>query len=113
MVNFLVGHQILLLMDLEIGQQHFSGIADIRPGVNGGANQWDEDSDETQVYWNIPSPHLLVHPVEDNIEAWDWTPNTTIYLTIGAYSALQFIRPTDGFILMSIHLTSSLGNWWR
>ena len=53
------------------------------------ANQWDEDGDETQVHWNIPSPHLYVYRDEDKIDAWGWTPNTTVYLTIGAFSASQ------------------------
>jgi len=64
----------------------FSGAVDIVPGMNGWVNQWDSDGDTTQLHWWLPSPHILVHPLTEDIEGWDWEPDATITLTIGEYT---------------------------
>lgn len=80
---------------------NFSGIADIRPGVSGGVNQWDDDGDETQVHWYIPSPNILVHPLTDDVEGWDFLPDTIIELTIGDYSA-SALSDENGWVRFEI-----------
>ena len=76
----------------------FSAMADLTGASNGGAHQWDDDGDLTQVGWQLPS--FQVAPNEGRVESTSrWTPGATIALTIEDASGVVYSdsQTADGF----------------
>lgn len=61
----------------------FSGQWNIVPGNDGAAQIDDDDGDGTWVPWRLPSPTFGVWPIENHVNGWDWTPQTTIQVSRG------------------------------
>jgi len=55
---------------------------DITPGTSGYAIQYDSEGNSTNIRWYVPHPYMEVHPDRDYAYGYDWTPNTSITLTI-------------------------------
>ncbi len=54
------------------GTLPWEDVFDITAGANILALEWDDDSDHTGVYWQIPNPKIGIRPAEDRIEGWEW-----------------------------------------
>jgi hypothetical protein len=68
-----------------VGDEDFEQqLADIQPGDNGRAIQLnpDDSDDGTLEYWYVPSPHLDVWYMDENINAYDWPFGTHLTLEI-------------------------------
>ncbi|MBW3665324.1 MAG: cell wall-binding repeat-containing protein [Actinobacteria bacterium] len=55
---------------------------DIIPGSSGSADEPDDDGDATQLDWHVPDPRFNAHPGPDFVDGWDWTPNSTVNVTV-------------------------------
>lgn len=60
----------------------FSSIADLEIGSEGDAKQWDDDGDETQIYWGIVMPRIQAWPDYESIEGFNWPADTMVHLSI-------------------------------
>jgi len=85
----------------------FSHNWDIKPGWYGYAQIHElDDSDYTEVYWNIPMPSFVVNAGRDSIWARDWTPGSSVTLTIGDFQKHKRLtimeRSTLTLVLISL-----------
>lgn len=55
---------------------------DIVPGSDGGARQFDAESNQSVYYWYLPNPGFEVKPDEDSVWGWEWPPLSEIKLTV-------------------------------
>ncbi len=60
----------------------WTGRYDMLPGTNGAAQQYDADSDVTQVDWRVPNPRFGVWPLNDSVAGWEWRAGATVSLAI-------------------------------
>ena len=56
---------------------------DIEPGTDGRAYQWDDDWDATGAGWRASSPQFRVNPDLEEVEAWDFEPNSMVDIYVG------------------------------
>jgi len=57
-------------------------IVDLRPGSSLDSFVGDEDWDNTRWMWDVPNPIIGVRANENRVEGWEWTPDTTITITV-------------------------------
>jgi hypothetical protein len=77
----------------------FSDYVDIVYGSSGYASQADDDGDVTEVNWYKGQPQISVLPQDDEVRGFNFKPNATIYLKIGAYTTSQ-ISDADGRVFI-------------
>jgi len=61
----------------------------IVPGSGGGANQYDEDGDSTNINWWIeepyePHPGFLVNLTFNEVQGWEWPEGAVVSMTINS-----------------------------
>jgi len=72
--------------------------ADIGLGTRIDSGEWDEDGDNTHVYYDVPNPRFQVRSDQDRIEGWQWAANATVAVTLdGVYSTTAFIDGGGNF----------------
>ena len=62
----------------------FNGIEDIEQGYSGSVIQYDPDGDSTRISWRLRDPAFEVHPGDNYIFGWDWSPNMPVTLEINS-----------------------------
>lgn len=62
----------------------FSGTADITEESYGYLYQYDDAGNYTAFYWFIPNPYIYVYHLTNTIYGDEWSPNSTITVTIGS-----------------------------
>jgi|GEM_PF-1820053 len=80
-----------------VGEEEEDQAWDIGPGTDGRAYQWDEDADATAAGWRVPISQFMVNPDFDEVEAWEFEPNSTVDIFVGdpASSDYATSTPTD------------------
>jgi PKD repeat protein len=69
---------------------------DIVNGTWGETQEFDNDNDNTNVYWRALNPTITVHPDEDIIEGNDWPLDSTLTVQIGPdYTTTTTVNPVD------------------
>ena len=52
------------------------------PGTWSSAAQFDNDGDQTWISWNVPNPNVVVFPLENRAEGWEWSMDKEVTLEI-------------------------------
>ncbi len=60
------------------------GVCDLDIGTQGGAGQYDSDGDGTEIGWRVRGSGFKVNPHDENVWGWDWEPNSTVDISVGA-----------------------------
>ncbi len=60
----------------------FSWITDLEIGNAGDARQWDDDGDETWIFWRVPNPRIQSWPEIEFVEGLDWPDQALVDLSI-------------------------------
>lgn len=73
---------------------------DLVAGTWGETQEFDDDRDNTNVYWRVPNPAFSVLPDEDSMEGNDWPLDSTLTIKIGDpvtpdYSISTSVNPPD------------------
>ena len=61
---------------------NFAGITDIEPGIDGWVNQYDEEGNSTHRPFQIRNPYFYVDHQSNEVRGYEWSPNTTITVTV-------------------------------
>lgn len=99
------------------GDEPWQQAADIGPGMEGRAIQWDEDADMTAFWWRIPNPTFRVDPETDTIDGWEWSASSAVEVFVGdegspdAYAvAVADAYATDEGVALTVPAPGILGN---
>ena len=75
---------------------------DIQPGTQGGAGEFDVDSDQTQIDWFVPNPMFTVQRESGQVWGGEWSPDTEVTVMLGDPTS-----PDESFSVM----TDEFGNF--
>jgi len=85
------------------GGEYWERAFDLEPGMGGAAAQFDEDGDETHIYWRLPDPVIRVNPFRNYIRGEGWPAGAVIEITIG--------DPGDPDVFATVYADYH-GYWW-
>ena len=66
-----------------VGSQPQDQIWDLKPGDNGGVDEYDADGDGTNVGFHVSNPWFRIAPWNDSLWGSDWLPNVELSITLG------------------------------